>query len=233
MLILEDMRTSLGTFDLTADISIPAGARVAIVGPSGAGKSTLLNTIAGFETPVQGDIIWDGAKITHLDPGARPMSVVFQDNNLFPHMSVFQNTALGVRPNMRLSADEKTKVLDAIERVGLAGFEDRKPAALSGGQQSRVALARVLVRDKPIMLLDEPFSALGPALRVEMLDLVKDLTDSTGATLLMVTHDPQDALRIADQTVLVADGQAHAPQVTADLMKNPPPALRDYLGRPD
>ena len=107
---------------------------------------------------------------------------------------------------------------------------ERKPAQLSGGQQSRVALARVLVQGRDILLLDEPFAALGPALKAEMLDLVAELATESGATLLMVSHDPGDARRIADQVVLVAEGQAHPPRPTADLLDNPPPALKAYLG---
>jgi thiamine transport system ATP-binding protein len=117
-----------------------------------------------------------------------------------------------------------------LDRVGLKGMESRKPAALSGGQQSRVALARVLVQARDILLLDEPFAALGPALKAEMLDLVAELAQESGATLLMVSHDPGDARRIADQVVLVAEGVAQAPQPTAELLDNPPPALKAYLG---
>jgi thiamine transport system ATP-binding protein len=120
---------------------------------------------------------------------------------------------------------------EALNRVGLAGLGSRKPAALSGGQIARVALARALLRDKPIMLLDEPFGALGPALRDEMLGLVAALADETGATLLMVSHEPGDARRIADDVILVADGMAHVPVSTAEIFAHPPAALRDYLGR--
>ncbi|KIC20016.1 ATP-binding cassette domain-containing protein, partial [Leisingera sp. ANG-S3] len=118
----------------------------------------------------------------------------------------------------------------ALARVGLGGMGARKPAALSGGQQSRVALARVLVQGRDILLLDEPFAALGPALKAEMLDLVAELARESGATVLMVSHDPNDARRIADQVVLVAEGRAHEPQATAELLNNPPPALKAYLG---
>jgi thiamine transport system ATP-binding protein len=112
----------------------------------------------------------------------------------------------------------------------LDGLEERRPAALSGGQQSRAALARVLVQEKPVLLLDEPFAALGPALRVEMLSLVSDLAAETGATLLMVTHAPEDVARIADDVIFVEAGRAEAPVPAAELMANPPPALRAYLG---
>ena len=230
MLTLETLDIRQDTFRLTADFSVEAGALVAIVGPSGAGKSTLLNVISGFFAPFSGRVLWNGIDITDAAPGDRPLSVVFQDNNLFPHLTAFQNVALGVRPSLRLTQADTTSVDQALVRVGLAGMEGRKPAALSGGQQSRVTLARVLVRGRPLILLDEPFAALGPALRVEMLDLVADLARAEGATLLMVTHHPADALRIADQTIVVADGVAAAPVPTQALFDDPPQVLRDYLG---
>lgn len=233
MLTLEGLQIEQGVFTLRADLNVATGATVAIIGPSGAGKSTLLNAIAGFITPVAGRVIWDGVDLTETEPGERPLSLVFQDNNLFPHMTAFQNVALGVRPSGRLEEVEKALVRDAFQRVGLKEFEDRKPAALSGGQQSRVALARVLVRKRPLVLLDEPFSALGPALKAEMLDLVAALVAESGATLLMVTHDPKDALRIAEQAVVVADNMVQSPQGTAALLADPPAALRDYLGALD
>ena len=156
--------------------------------------------------------------------------MLFQDNNLFPHLSLARNVGLGLRPAWRLSVPENQRVADALARVGLDGMETRKPGDLSGGQQSRAALARVLVQDRPLVLLDEPFAALGPALRREMLDLVSDLIGETEATLLMVTHAPEDVERIADDVIFVEGGQAHAPEPAAALMKNPPPALRAYLG---
>ena len=229
MLTLEGLDIRQGTFRLTADFSIDTGAQVAIVGPSGAGKSTLLSVISGFFMPIAGRVLWNRADMTANPPGARPLSMVFQDNNLFPHLTAFQNVGLGIKPSLRLDASEAARVQDALSRAGLKGLEDRKPAALSGGQQSRVTLARVLVRDKPLILLDEPFAALGPAMRVEMLDLVANLARAEGATLLMVTHHPADALRIADQTIVVAEGLASAPVATKALFDDPPQVLRDYL----
>ena len=230
MLTLDRFVIQQDGFRLSADLVVPTGAKTAIIGPSGAGKSTLLNTLAGFVTPSSGQIFWDGTDLSPMEPGARPISIVFQDNNLFPHLSVFQNVAVGIRPNKRLSESETERVDLALDKVGLKSLAARKPAALSGGQRSRVALARVLVREKPLLLLDEPFSALGPAHKDEMLDLVAALVEQIGATLLMVTHDPKDAVRIADQTILVADGVANPPIDTAGLMADPPKALRDYLG---
>lgn len=230
MLTLEGLRIALGTFRLTADLTIPAGARVALVGPSGGGKSTLLLAIAGFVGLQAGRILWDGRDLTDLTPGSRPVSMLFQDNNLFPHLTVLQNVGLGIAPSLRLSAAEAARARAVLVRVGLSGMEDRKPAALSGGQQSRAALARVLVSDRPLVLLDEPFAALGPALKHEMLDLAAVTLAETGRTFMMVTHDPSDARRIADSVILVADGHAAPPAPTAQLLADPPPALRAYLG---
>jgi thiamine transport system ATP-binding protein len=230
MLALDRLVVTQGDFRLVADLSLPAGTICAIVGPSGAGKSTLLNVIAGFFAATEGRVLWKGAPIDDLPPGERPVSVVFQDNNLFPHLTAFQNVALGLRPNLKLAPDEAREVEDALDRVGLAGLGGRRPGELSGGQQSRVALARVLVRRKPLLLLDEPFAALGPALRAEMLDLVRTVAHETRATVLMVSHDPDDARRIADLTLYLGEGRAQAPVPTAALFADPPPALAAYLG---
>ena len=230
MLKLENCVVENGGFALRADLQIARRSRVAIIGPSGAGKSTLIEALAGFRPLASGDIIWGRQSLSAKDPGKRPIAMLFQDGNLFPHLSVWQNVALGIDPNLRLGEAQKRGVQTALSRVGLDGLSDRKPAALSGGQQSRVALARVLVQGRDLLLLDEPFAALGPALKAEMLDLVAKLVCETGATLLMVSHDPSDARRIADQVVLVADGMAHPPVETATLLDNPPPALKAYLG---
>ncbi|MEY8829107.1 ATP-binding cassette domain-containing protein [Sedimentitalea sp. XS_ASV28] len=230
MLRLEKLVIDNGGFTLSADFAIEAGRKVAIIGPSGAGKSTLIGGIAGFHPVAAGRLIWDGKDLTDRPPGARPLAMLFQDGNLFPHLTIAQNVGLGLNPNLRLDRMQWRQVETAIAHVGLHGMGARKPAALSGGQQSRAALARVLIQDRPLLLLDEPFAALGPALKNEMLDLVDRLASETGATVLMVSHDPQDARRIADEIVLVADGIAHAPQSAAPLLDDPPPALRAYLG---
>ena len=228
MLTLNDLYIRQGSFELRSDLTIQRGGRIAVIGPSGAGKSTLLGAIAGF-VPCQGSIHCNDLDLTTLPTAERKLSMIFQDNNLFPHMTATQNIGVGLRPNLRLSGDEKDMVAGALDRVGLTGMGDRKPSQLSGGQQSRVALARTLVQKNPLILLDEPFAALGPALRDEMLDLVDELAEELGATLLMVTHTPQDAVRIADGVIVVADGQAHAPIPTSDFIANPPAALKDYL----
>lgn len=230
MLELEDVRFGHATFEMRADMILRQGQKYAVIGPSGAGKSTLLAALCGFLPVRGGKVLWQGNEITDMHPAERPMTMLFQDNNLFPHLSVMQNVGLGITPAMRLSRDDARRVEDALARVGLADHRDKKPGALSGGQQSRAALARVLVQARPIVLLDEPFAALGPALRYEMLDLVADLVTETGAALIMVTHAPEDVRRIADQVIFVADGRAEAPQPAGALMDNPPPALKAYLG---
>lgn len=231
MLRFDQVRFAVSEFRLEVDFAVGAAARVALLGPSGAGKSTVLNLIAGFATPSAGDILIDGKSMCGVEPGKRPVSVLFQDGNLFPHLSAFQNVALGIRPNLRLSGDEKAQVVEALAKVGLEGMGARKPAELSGGQQSRVALARVLVQQRPILLLDEPFAALGPALKNEMLDLVAEITEARAQTVMMVSHDPEDALRLCPETILVAEGQTEKPADTKALLSNPPKALAKYLGR--
>jgi len=231
MLELKNIELRQGSFTLCGSFSVDPAERAAVIGPSGAGKSTLLMALAGFLKPASGQLSWNGADITSTAPSARPFSVLFQDNNLFPHMSIAQNVGLGVRPSLRLSSEDKTRVQEALLSVGLLGMDERKPAELSGGQKSRVALARVLVQRKPMLLLDEPFAALGPALKIEMLNLVAELCEKLSAGLLMVSHDPEDARRICENTILVAEGLANAPTATAGLLDNPPEPLRAYLGK--
>ncbi len=230
MLRLESAKIAQGDFTLSADMTLEQGCRYAVIGPSGAGKSTLLNALCGFVPFEQGRLTSEAGDLTQTAPGARPMTMLFQDNNLFPHLTITQNVGLGISPRLRLSNEDQDRVAQALARVGLADHAAKRPGALSGGQQSRAALARVLVQARPWVLLDEPFAALGPALRNEMLDLVQDLVAETGAGLIMVTHAPEDVRRIADAVIFVADGVAHGPQAAAVLMDNPPAALRAYLG---
>ena len=230
MLTLETLMLRQGDFALQADWSLMQGERLALIGPSGAGKSTLLGAIAGFLPPTEGQVSWQGKDLTGIAPGKRPIAMLFQDGNLFPHLSIARNVGLGLRRDLRLTPEDRETVAKALTRVGLSGMEDRKPGNLSGGQQSRAALARVLVMGRPLLLLDEPFAALGPALRADMLDLVAEVVDETGATLIMVSHAPEDAQRIAGKTSVVAEGRAAAPMETEALFADPPETLRTYLG---
>ncbi len=179
---------------------------LAIIGPSGSGKTTLLNFIAGFTVPSKGNIIFDGKDITHIPPNKRPVNALFQENNLFLHLNVFDNIAIGISSDLKTTKTQKNIIEHALKRVGLSGFNNRFPHQLSGGQKQRVAIARTIVRNKAILLLDEPFSFLDPPLRIEMLDLVKDLQQEHGFILIMVTHDYSDALRICNKTCFIQNG---------------------------
>lgn len=227
MLRLENVTLTRGAFTLSANAEVPGPGITAVIGPSGGGKSTLLALVAGFDVPDQGRVTWKGADLTGLAPGKRPVAMLFQDNNLFPHLDVLTNVALGAEPVARPSSHALDMARDALAKVGLAGFETRKPGALSGGQQSRAALARVLLTDRPVVLMDEAFAALGPALRVEMQELLGNVLPQ--ATLLMVTHDPEDAKRFAQWTIFVENGKVHPPQPTHDLFANPTEGLGRYL----
>lgn len=220
-----------GSFQLEFDFDIAPGQLVAVLGPSGAGKSTLLNVLAGFETLQSGSIVLNQTEMTDAAPAQRPISMVFQDNNTFAHLDCWQNVAIGVSPKLRLTEDEHVRVDLALRRVGLNELAHRKPGEMSGGERQRIALARALVRDKPLLLLDEPFAALGPALRRDMLELVADLHREKRLTTLMVTHSPEDAQRIADHVMFVAEGQVRRPMSTHEFFLNTSDiAARTYLG---
>lgn len=230
MLRLEQVHVRWDDFTLDADLTLPEGGRLAVIGPSGSGKSTLLAAISGFSPPIGGRILWQGNIISTLPPWERPVAILFQDGNLFPHLTIAQNVALALSPRRRPDPAARARVAAMLERVGLAGMGDRRPGQLSGGQQSRAALARVLLQDRPVVLLDEPFAALGPGLKDEMLHLAAGWLAEAGRTFLLVTHDPDEARAVADGIILVMDGRAHGPFPVA-ILDDPPPALAAYLGR--
>ncbi|MFT4792003.1 MAG: thiamine transport system ATP-binding protein [Paracoccaceae bacterium] len=215
-------------FALTGGFSVPRGAMMALIGPSGGGKSTALDIIAGF-VDADAEVRIDGRDVSALPPAARPASMLFQEHNLFPHLTTLENVALGADPSWRPNRAARAKAEDALEAVGLGGLGARHPAALSGGQRSRAALARALIRARPVLLLDEPFAALGPGMRRDMLALVRSLQARAGTTVVLVTHDPDEA-RAADLAAVAADGQITEATGSATLFADPPPALRAWLG---
>ncbi|MDY0971527.1 thiamine ABC transporter ATP-binding protein ThiQ [Siccibacter turicensis] len=207
MLTLTDVTWLYQHLPLRFNLRMNAGERVAVLGPSGAGKSTLLSLVAGFLEPASGHITLNGEDHTHTPPAQRPVSMLFQENNLFTHLTVRQNIGLGLHPGLKLNAAQRDSLMTIARQMAIESLLDRLPGELSGGQRQRVALARCLVRDQPVLLLDEPFSALDPALRQEMLTLLETLCDSRRLTLLMVSHSIEDAVRIAPRSIVVVDGR--------------------------
>lgn len=207
MLKLNDVTWLYQHLPMRFSLSMARGEQLAILGPSGAGKSTLLNLIAGFLTPASGEIVIDGQPHTRTPPARRPVSMLFQENNLFSHLTVRQNIGLGLSPSLKLDAGQQSALQAMACQMGIEPLLKRLPGELSGGQRQRAALARCLVRKQPVLLLDEPFSALDPALRQEMLQLVSDVCQQQQLTLLMVSHSIEDAARIAPRSIVVADGR--------------------------
>ena len=231
MITLDHIRFRYEEMEMAFDATFPAGGFTAIIGPSGGGKSTLLNLIAGFEQPISGRVLIGAEDVTSRPPDQRPVSMIFQDNNVFAHLDLSANVALGLSPALRLNADQQERVAAALAEVGLGALARRKPGDVSGGERQRVALARALVRDRPVLLLDEPFAALGPALRRDMLDLIRAMQRAKGLTVLMVTHQPEDARHAASHTAYLENGRILALRPTAELFAATDlPGLDAYLG---
>ncbi|MCZ4091050.1 thiamine ABC transporter ATP-binding protein [Sinorhizobium psoraleae] len=230
--MLKDVEVRFETTTLLFDCVIPAGQIVAVTGASGSGKSTLFNVIAGFEEPERGDVHILGEEMAGHLPAERPVSIIFQEHNLFAHLDAATNVGLGISPTMRLSAVDRAKVADALKRVGLAGFGGRLPPTLSGGERQRVALARALVRHRPLLLVDEPFAALDPGMRAEMRELLRDLHAEEGNTILMITHHPDDVRLLADSVLFLDQGRiiAHDP-VERFVERRDVAAINRFLGR--
>ena len=206
---IEGVAKRFGGFVAVDDISldIPKNAFFALLGPSGCGKTTLLRMIGGFEAPSQGRILIDGDDMARVPPNRRPVNMVFQSYAVFPHMSVADNIAYGLKVAGSPRDETAAKVEAALAQVRLEGFADRKPAQLSGGQRQRVALARALIKRPKLLLLDEPLSALDKKLREEMqLELVR-LQHEVGITFIIVTHDQEEALSMATEIAVMQKGR--------------------------
>ena len=188
------------------NLSIEAGEFVSLLGPSGCGKTTLLRMLAGFERPTEGDILLDGTSIIDVPPERRPINTVFQSYALFPHMTVAQNVAFGLRQRKVPKQEAGERVVEALKMVQMERFAQRRPAMLSGGQQQRVALARALANRPDVLLLDEPMSALDRKLREDMQIELKLLQRELGTTFVFVTHDQEEALSMSDRIVVMSEG---------------------------
>lgn len=230
MLRFSDVKYRYYTDLFEFDLNVEQGSVVAILGPSGAGKSTLLSLLAGFIEPESGDITINNESQLSLAPHQRPLSMLFQEHNLFAHLSVAENIGLGIKPNLRLNEKDKKRINDAARQVGVDDLLQRLPEQLSGGQKQRVALARCLVQQKPVLLLDEPFSALDPILREEMIVLIQALIKSEKLTVLMVTHSLQDAKALASHYAFICQQKVLSQGRISELFtQEKPPELTQYL----
>ena len=189
------------------NLEVKRGEFVTFLGPSGCGKTTTLRMIAGFELPSSGEILLDGRDIAHLPANKRPINTVFQRYALFPHMNIYENIAFGLKLKKLPKEEIRKKVKHVLAMVDLEGFEDRKIATLSGGQQQRIAIARALVNEPEILMLDEPLGALDLKMRKEMQLELKNMHDQLGITFIYVTHDQEEALTMSDKIVVMKDGE--------------------------
>ncbi|RIH83618.1 ABC transporter ATP-binding protein [Calidithermus roseus] len=189
------------------ELEVPPGTFLTLLGPSGCGKTTTLRMVAGLEQPSSGRILLGGRDITELPAHQRGLGMVFQSYALFPHMSVFENVAYGLRNQRLLAAEIRRRVEAALERVGLGGLGDRAPHTLSGGQQQRVAVARALVLEPPLLLFDEPLSNLDAKLRRSVRAELRALQQELGITALYVTHDQEEALALSDRIAVMNAGR--------------------------
>jgi ABC-type Fe3+/spermidine/putrescine transport system ATPase subunit len=203
------------------NVTIAAGEYFVLLGPSGGGKTTLLRTIGGFQRPSAGEVLLHGKSVGHLPPDKRPTTMVFQAYALFPHMTVTQNVGYGLKVAGLPKAQIAQKVDQALEQVDLSRFAARKPHELSGGQQQRVQLARAIVLDRDILLLDEPLAALDAQLRKDMCLELKHLQEKVGITFIHVTHNQEEAMTVADRIALIANGDLVEVGRARDIYRTP------------
>ncbi len=224
---LRDLRKNFGDFVAIDNISlrIQKGEFITFLGPSGSGKSTTLYAIAGFIEPSAGDVLLNGRSLLGVAPNHRDIGMVFQRYTLFPHLTVAENVAFPLRVRRRPKAEIEAKVEEMLDLVHLTPMRERKPAQLSGGQQQRVALARALAYDPQILLMDEPLSALDKKLREDIQTEIKRIHVETGVTIVYVTHDQEEALRLSDRIVLFNHGGIEQTGTGEDLYDRPASAF--------
>lgn len=233
MIELRSIRKTFGSFVAVhnVDLKVEEGEFLTLLGPSGCGKTTLLRIMAGFETPDSGEVLLAGNDITQTPPYRRPINQVFQSYALFPHMTVRQNIAFGLRMQKVPAQELNRRVEEAVASVSLGGMEDRYPNQLSGGQRQRVALARALVCEPKVLLLDEPLSALDAKLRKAMQLELKRLQRKLGLTFVFVTHDQEEALTMSDRIAVVNQGRIEQLDTAMEVYHKPATAFTaDFIG---
>ncbi len=213
------------------NLTVKRGEFVTFLGPSGCGKTTTLRMIAGFDRPTEGELLLNGKDISDLPPNKRPINTVFQRYALFPHLNVFDNIAFGLKLKKLAKAEIVKKVKKALEMVDLEGFEDRTISTLSGGQQQRIAIARAIVNEPEILLLDEPLGALDLKMRKEMQLELKSMHQKLGITFIYVTHDQEEALTMSDKIVVMSEGKIQQAGTPEDIYNEPKNAfVADFIG---
>eukprot|EP00210_Caulerpa_lentillifera_P008762 g8358.t1 len=225
---VKKVRLPRRAFDLDYTLSVPKGTCMAIMGANGSGKSSLFHLLSGFESPVSGSITFDDVPIHCLPPGERPLTILFQEHNLFDHLTVSENVALGLRGTLYLRVDERDIVQAILEKFHIQHLAHRKPSEVSGGEQQRTALARCILRKKPLLLLDEPFSALDPQSRYDFLKMLKQVHEEYKLTMLVVTHSPQEAMSIAPTAAFLHEGKVIATGRTQEVLMLDHPAVRAF-----
>jgi iron(III) transport system ATP-binding protein len=213
-------------------LEVREGELVTLLGPSGCGKTTTLRMIGGFVIPTAGDVLIDGETVNTLPPNKRPTTMVFQNYALFPHMSVYNNVAYGLKIHREKKADIRRRVEEALRLVGLTGMASRSPAQLSGGQQQRVSLARSLIMEPKVLLLDEPLSNLDAKLRVSTRLEIRKLQQRLGITSVYVTHDQEEAMTLSDRVVIMHQGRIQQIGTPQDIYTHPANRfVADFIGK--
>jgi sn-glycerol 3-phosphate transport system ATP-binding protein len=232
---LSGLRKSFGLVDVLhhIDLSLADGEMLVIVGASGCGKSTLLRLVAGLERPTAGQVLIDGRDVTNRDPSERDIAMVFQNYALYPHMSVFDNMAYGLRIRGLTREDIRKRVDDAAEMLGLGGLLERRPRQLSGGQRQRVAMGRAIVRNPKLFLFDEPLSNLDAKLRLTMRAEIRRLQRDLGVTSLYVTHDQVEAMTLGDRLLVLHQGRPAQLATPMEVFERPADTyVAGFIGAP-
>ncbi len=232
MLVLEDVKARVGSFELSGiDLTVQKGRYLVLMGPTGSGKTTLLNTIAGLLRPLSGRITLDGQDITGLPPEKRPIGYVFQDNRLFPHLTVRENIAFGPRARGLRGHELAERVKWAMELVGVSELADKRPWQLSGGEAKKVALARALALKPRLLLLDEPLAHVDERAREDLMDMLRAIREELAPTVIHVTHDRLEALKLADELALMESGRIIQVGEASSVLRRPASRfVAEFLG---